>query len=167
MAHESEFKLPTFVVGPADVSRLRREVETLSEYMRQAALRRRGEASAKLPRISRTLEQLAEANQLNLLAAREREHLRVALDNVLNHAPTISISFAADPSPAFTDKIVVWFRQNIHPLALLGIGLQPGLAGGCVLRTTNRHYDFSLRQDFARKRPLLLERLKGEDGVGQ
>jgi hypothetical protein len=40
--------------------------------------------------------------------------------------------------------------------------LQPTLGAGCVVRTTNRQFDFSLRQDFARKRDLLLEKLVPE-----
>ena len=71
----------------------------------------------------------------------------------------IHISFAADPSAAFTDKIVAWFRENIHPFVLIQVGLQPTIAAGCVVRTANHSFDFSLRQHFTKQRQLLIDKL--------
>jgi hypothetical protein len=39
------------------------------------------------------------------------------------------------------------------------VGLQPNLGAGSILRTTNKLFDLSLRQDFARKRDILMHKL--------
>lgn len=150
--------LPSLVVGPADVSRLRRELESLNEYLRQAALR--AQPDTKLPKTSRLLDELSSLNKLNLLQPTDREQAMAFLSTVLTQAPVIHISFATDPSSAFTDKIISWFRQNIHPAVLLQVGLQPSIAAGCVVRTPNKYYDLSVRKHFAAHRPELIEKLK-------
>ena len=50
---------------------------------------------------------------------------------------------------------MTWLRREIHPLVLMTVGLQPNIGAGCIVRTTNKYFDFSLRQDFANKRDLL------------
>ena len=112
-----------------------------------------------MPRTSRILEALAANNGLNLLTATHRHHLQQFLEEVSSKAPVIHISFAADPSATFTAKIVAWLRTNIHPYALLQLGLQPTIAAGCVVRTPNKQFDFSLRNRFHEKRAILLEGL--------
>ena len=81
------------------------------------------------------------------------------LKKVQEEAPAIHMSFAADPSSGFTAKIVGWLRANIHPLTLLQIGLQPTIAAGCVVRTTNHVFDLSLRSKFAAQQQLLIDTL--------
>lgn len=157
---DRKFVLPSLVVGSVDVMRLRRELESLNDYMDQAALRKAGEESIKLPKTSRILDEFVNLNKLNMLQATDREAADRFLRALVDHAPTIHISFAADPSAAFVDKIVVWLRNNIHPQLLLSLGLQPTIAAGCIVRTPNRYYDLSLRRHFAAKRQLLLDKLE-------
>jgi len=138
--------VPTLITTPADVSRLRREILALDNYLAQEALRAHGQPQAKLPKTSRILDELAGSNKLNLLDKATRQYLVSFLDDVAAQAPVVHISFATDPSSAFLQKIVLWFRQNIHPSTLIRVGLQPNIAAGCVVRTTNKYFDFSLRQ---------------------
>jgi hypothetical protein len=49
---------------------------------------------------------------------------------------------------------------------LITIGLQPNIGAGCVVRTTNKYFDLSIKQDFLSKRNLLLEALKAKTAVG-
>lgn len=159
---DRELVLPPAVVGPADVSRLKRELEGLEDYLHQAKLRTAGHSSGKPPRPSRLLGTLTEANHAQLLEAADRRRLLAFLKLAQEHAPVVHISFASDPSAAFTSKIVSWFRTNIHPQLLVQVGLQPGIAAGCVVRTPNQYYDFSLRRQFSGKRALLVDSLKGQ-----
>ena len=156
--------LPFLVVSPGDVARLKREVEALNDYLHQAGLRKGGEEIPKLPRTSRLLDELAQANKLDLLSAGSREQLIDYLAFLSEHAPAVTISFASDPSSAFTAKIVAWLRQNIHPELLVKIGLQPNIAAGCTLRTANHFYDLSLRKNFADNRHMLIEALQSVGG---
>jgi len=148
-------QLPPAVVSLVDVSRLLRELEAFEEYMEQAQARKSG-AAVTPPRTSRLLDELARANQLNLLQDADRARLKLFLDSLAD-APTIHISFATDPSAAFTEKVVLWLRANINPHILLQVGLQPNIAAGCMVRTANKVFDFSLRENFAQKRALLVE----------
>ncbi|HVC36484.1 MAG TPA: hypothetical protein VNE40_03540 [Candidatus Dormibacteraeota bacterium] len=155
------FKLPSLAASPADIQRLKRETESLDEYLAQAALRNSEQNSSKLPKTSRLLDELAQINSLNLLQTNSRQQLLAFLESV-GQAPVLHISFATDPSSAFLNKIVIWLRQNIHPFVLVRIGLQPSIAAGCIVRTPNHYYDFSLRQHFTKQRSLLIQSLMGQ-----
>ena len=153
--------LPTLVFGLVEVRRLHREIESLEAYLQQARIRAAG-AQAPLPRLSRMLEACATTNHLNLMQADDRQKLTAFLQAVAATAPTIHMSFAVDPSSGFTAKIVTWLREQVHPLALLQLGLQPSIAAGCIVRTNNKVFDFSLRQAFDAHRSMLVEAI-GKD----
>lgn len=161
MAHEirAGLVLPTLIFGSVEVRRLQRELEALDEQLRQMALRR--DEKFEMPRVSRLLDALASENHCDLLRGSDRTVLRDFLTYVLKQAPTVHISFAADPSSAFTAKIVGWFRANIDPLVLVQIGLQPSIAAGCVVRTQNKVFDLSLRNHFSHQTEALIASLRG------
>ena len=156
----SSLALPTLVFGRPEVHRLQRELEALEQYLEQASLRAKGGIES-LPRTSRLLESFAQENHLNLLKAEDRTASKAFLKMVSEKAPSVHISFAADPSSSFTAKMVEWLRANIHPLVLLQIGLQPSIAAGCVVRTANKTFDFSLRERLKNEQDKLTEALKG------
>lgn len=167
MAHSEksdavQFVLPTQVFGVVEVRRLARELEQLDEFMRQATIRAGGGKQAALPRLSRLLDATASENHFNLLHASDRHQLTEALQKTLDRAPVIHLSFASDPSAAFLEKIVSWLRGNVHPITLIRLGLQPSIAAGCVLRTANKSFDFSLRHRFSEERALLLSSLDAQ-----
>lgn len=146
--------LPVHVVGPVDVGRLYREISDIDDALHQLKLREGGEKT-KMPKTSRLLDDLAELNQLNLLHDADRTKLREYLAEVQKNAPVLHMSFSADPSPAFLEKLVSWLRREIDGSVLVTIGLQPNLGAGCILRSTNKYFDLSLKEDFAKKRDLL------------
>lgn len=150
--------LPMMVVGPVDVGRLLRELDNINETLLQLGLRNSGEA-VKMPKTTKMMEQLVELNKLNLLQEADRKQLQSMLMAVKDKAPIIHISFSADPAPAFVEKLMSWLRKEIHPLLLITIGLQPNIGAGCIVRTANKQFDLSLRQDFLNKRDLLATKL--------
>ena len=152
-------ELPVSVTSPGDVNRLLRELDAIDERFLQLRLRKAGD-DVKLPKTSLLLDQTVTLNKLNLLQAEDRLQLRQTLQAVRDRAPVLHISFSADPSPAFMVKLVAWIRQQIHPFALVTTGLQTNIGAGCVVRTTNHAFDFSLAQNFAKQRALLVDRLK-------
>ena len=155
----AELKLPIQVVGPMDIQRLLREINEVEDFLHQADLRKAGVASRQVPQMSRLLTEYAESSGLNMLKVEDRAAAAEFLKGIKLSAPTIHISFASDPSPIFVSKIVTWLRANIHPQLLLQIGLQPGIAAGCVVRTPNHYFDFSLRQRFNEQRQLLIDKI--------
>ena len=163
-AEPRALKLPVLVFGVVEVRRLKRELEAVDEFMRQGEIREPGKQRA-LPRVSRLLDALATDNGRNLLQADDRQELYQFLIEAGQKAPTIHISFASDPSSAFVAKLVTWLRGNIHPAILLQIGLQPSIAAGCIVRTANKTFDLSLRQNLSEKKPLLLKAIDQDRDV--
>lgn len=161
---KQELKLPVLVFGVVEVRRLKRELEALEDFMRQSAIRAPG-TQPVLPRLSRLLEAMATDNNRSLLQEAGRTEIRQFLEHIEQTAPTIHISFASDPSSAFVAKLVTWLRGNIHPQVLLQIGLQPTLAAGCVVRTPNKVFDLSLRQNLMGQRAKLMEALDAIAGA--
>ena len=156
----SSFVLPPLVVGLADIMRLKRELDGLYEYLHQAALRHTPETELKMPKTSRVLDELIKANKLDLLKREQYEQTLAELNAIEQKAPQIHLSFSADPSPAFTVRIVEWLRLNVHPGIMVQVGLQPTLAAGCVVRTTNKQFDLSIKHHFEASRPLLIQKIQ-------
>ena len=153
--------LPVGIVTSGDLVRLTRELEALEATLQQARMQTNAPI-AKLPRATRNIEEFASTNRLNLLLPDDRQRMGAYLAHTMKTAPVIHISFAAEASRKFTTEIIMWFRQNVREDVLLNIGLEPNIAAGCVVRTTNKQFDFSMRAHFARQEGLLLERLRGK-----
>lgn len=149
--------LPLLVATPIDVGRLIRELEVIDNNMLETTLR--GERPVA-PHISQLMAQSLEMNQLNVLEEADRKLLMQLLTTVREKAPVLHISFSADPNPQFTEKLMAWLRREIHPLVIITVGLQPNIGAGCMIRTTNKYFDLSLKQDFQNKRDMLLEQLR-------
>jgi hypothetical protein len=153
-----QIALPERLVSSVDLSRLIRELNALDESLRQTELRKPGEPT-QLARSSTTLEDLAQANKIQLTDETQRAQLLALLNGFKAHAPRVHMSLATEPSAKFTHNIVIWMRKNIHPLLLLEVGLQPTLAAGCMIRTNNKLFDLSLRHKFTENRALLVQKI--------
>lgn len=161
MAQDSSYlQIPSGVVTKVDVGRLLRELEALDEFLDQAAVRQPN-TQGQMPKTSRMLDEIFSINKLNGLISEDRTRLMNFLIMLRAKAPVLHMSFSADPSPAFTQKLIIWIRDNIHPFVILQVGLQPNIGAGCVVRTTNKYFDFSLRADFFSKHELLLSKIHG------
>lgn len=150
------FVLPAQLSGKTDINRLLRELETLEETLI-------GTESKKIPppKVTSLLNQTALLNGYKLLEQTHRQHITDQLMKIRDHAPTVHISFATEPSPKVTETLLTWLRVNVHRYTLLQVGLQPTIAAGCVLRTPNKIFDMSLGASLRKQTPYLLELLKG------
>jgi F0F1-type ATP synthase delta subunit len=163
---QTPLKLPTAVVGQTDINRVLRELGALDDFFLSASARSAGTAITP-PRVTYMLQQLARENQSNLMEADHRETLKQRLAGALKTAPVLHISFATEPSPRITDSILSWLRSNVHPYALLVIGLQPTIAAGCVLRTSNKIFDMSLRSHLHKQEDYLVRLIQGAVSAGR
>lgn len=152
----AQIKLPERLVSSVDLSRTIRELKAVDDWLNQAALRGSGQA-VSMPKTSTTLEELATLNGVSLLDKAHREQLLAVLHAFSEHAPRIHMSFAVEPSAPFTRRMITWMRSSVNPVILLEIGLQPTLAAGCTIRTTNKLFDLSLRHRFTDSRAMLVE----------
>lgn len=155
---EKKLILSPLVATTVDLGRLLRELEALNETFLQLKLRKSGE-EPRLPKTSQMLDRTCENNDINLLKEEHRQVLIKFLTEVKDQAPILHMSFSTEPSAKFTEKLIAWLRQEINPNLLISVGLQPNIAAGTIVRTPNRQFDFSLRENFAKKRALLLEAL--------
>lgn len=151
--------LPLNIVSHSDVGRCLREVEAIEDFFHQAALRG-GSKDQPVPTQSQTLENMVVANQLNLVHAEDRQKLLLFLRTVKEKAPVVHMSFPTDPNGEFMMRVIEWFRREIHPLVVIHVGLQPALAAGCTVRTTNKVFDFSFRKRFEKSKVKLLAALE-------
>jgi len=154
-------KLPTSIVSTGDARRLRRDIAALEETLQAIRLRTNAPV-AKLPRLSRMLEEFASTNRLNLLLPDDRHHMAVFMDYVIKKAPVLHISFASEATRKFTTELIVWLRTNYDSEMLLEVGIEPNIAAGCVVRTTNKMFDFSLISHLRQQRGLLMKTLLGD-----
>lgn len=150
--------LPTSIVSTGDARRLKRDLAALEDTL-QAMRLRTNSPVAKLPRMSRFLEEFASTNRLNFLLPEDRHRAAVFVDFVIKHAPVMHISFASEATRRFTTELIVWLRTNYDSEMLIEIGLEPNIAAGCVVRTTNKMFDFSLINHLKEKRPMLTDML--------
>jgi hypothetical protein len=151
--------LPISVASPVDLGRLIRELEAVDSDMSQAALRGGSEPTA-LPKLSELLAQTVELNKLDLLQPAQRKLLLQFLVSIRERAPRLHMSFSADPSTQFSAKLTSWLREQVHPLVLITFGLQPNIGAGCVVRTTNKYFDFSLGAALTKNRSLVMKSLR-------
>lgn len=157
---EVRLKLPVNVISRIDVGRLVREVEELDNFLKQAAIREPG-SPVKLPKTSRMLDEFISLNELNVLHEDDRKRLYMFLQTIKAKAPVLHMSFAADPSPRFLQRLMTWLRLNVDPMVLVQVGLQPNLGAGCMMRTTNKYFDLSLREYFKEHREVLVTKIHG------
>ncbi len=153
-------KLSLSIISRVEINQVLRELNTLDDFFIGADARAGHEAGPP-PRVTRVLNQLARENRVNLLDTKQRKDLEDQLKSILKDAPTLHISFAAEPSPQALEKILMWMRENIHPQVLLQVGLQPAIAAGCILRTPNQLFDMSMRAYLDKQRPYLLKLVEG------
>ena len=158
MENKNSLVLPIAVVSPTDLARLDREIDNLDEFFRQSAIRTGGSPQSA-PRYSRLLDEVVVANGLNLLQQAERDSLKTKIKQKLVKAPVMHISFSVDPPGPYVQKIVFWLRNNIQDDILVSVGLQPNIGAGCVVRTTNKSFDLSLRSFFDSKHEFFMNKL--------
>lgn len=146
--------LSDMVVTPLELGKIQRELFALDDFLVASS-----RTSGRMPHTSTELQSMAKAAKLNLLLPGDRAKLIKQFQFVRRTAPTVQISFASDPSKQALRALVRWFRENGHPNTLIAVGIQPNIAGGCVVRTATKTFDFSLQKLFSEARPTLVSAL--------
>lgn len=157
----NQLTLPPSVVSRSDVSRLIREVEQLiNQFVASDVKVRVGEKVESAYRTSNQLRELVDMNKLNLDNSTAREGLLFLLRGLKKHAPIVNITLASQVDNNDLEKLIKWFRSEIHKQTILVIGLQPNLIGGMYIRTPNHVYDYSLRTQLEGHRDDIVKQLE-------
>lgn len=149
-------KPPITLVTRLDTLRAVRELEDFENAM--------SESHAKghhVPSPSPLLMDISEENKLDLHKKEMRQLVSHMLDDLRTSAPVVRISFAVEPDAKIINTIAKWFRDEIAENVILQIGIQPNIGVGCVVQTTNKFFDFSLRKHFMQKSDLFKKRIEG------
>lgn len=152
---EPGIDLPDGIITPLDLGKVQRELYSLDQFLNAS----KSHAPGKMPYTSPALQAMAKNAGLNLLLAEDRAQFTKQLQFVRRTAPKVQISFASDPTNQALRPLIRWLRQNGHPNTLIAVGVQPNIAGGCVVRTANQTFDFSLQKLFKANQPALTKLL--------
>jgi hypothetical protein len=138
-----DFKFPPSIYTPDQVQFGIDELRTYAEVLvKQNRLKKR----EGLPVLSSgTQDLLATLPATKRQDAAAVEEFSTALEKLLTQAPVVNISLAAAASHTVHEEIVAWLRQNISAGVLVAFHVNPDIAGGMVVRTTNKVFDFSWR----------------------
>lgn len=154
--------LPVIVATPSDIGRMLRELEAIDNELLQKELSGK---QINAPKLSTLINETVSMNKIDVTNKDERKKLQNFLGNLKQSAPVLHMSFSADPTVAFMGKLLAWLRREIHPLVLVSVGLQPNLGAGCVVRSTNKYFDLSLRKNFDKSKSILLDKLSEINGL--
>jgi G3E family GTPase len=159
----TNFILPPSLISRIDLSRLVREVESVDGELESQKVRNHssGHDDQKyvMPNISQTLDDFLSMNKLDITDNQARMVLKEQMQILKNKAPIIHMTFATEADPEALSELTDWVRKNLHPQALISVGLQPSLVGGVYLRTPNHVHDFSLRANLENKRNVIMDAL--------
>ena len=153
MKSEPGLLLSDIIVTPLELGKIQRELFALDEFLSAES---HGKSSgSSLPYTSPLLSNLIKASGLNVLKSDERAQFTQQLQFVRRTAPVVQISFGSEPTKQALRVLVRWFREHGHPNTLIAPGVQPNIAGGCIVRTTTKTFDFSLQKLLRASQPEL------------
>lgn len=153
MQRSLALELPEMVVTKADVTRLIRELEEYSDAVYQAELR--GGQNASTQYLSPGAQLLVQHHGALFQTSQARRAFIDELRTFQKTAVQVHVSFASQPSPSVVQRITAWFRRNTQENVVLQIGVDPSIIAGCVVRTTNKVFRFSLAEALRASAPVL------------
>lgn len=154
--------LSAVIVSQSDLVMLLREIEQFDGQCAQAALQKRVKSEAVVvpTHASLGLQQLADQSGLSLSTDEGRQELRNTVNDLLTRSPRLHISFASEPPQVHLRTVVEWLRHNIHASVLVRTSVQPAIVAGCIIRSSNRVLDLSLRRSFEEALPQLTKEVR-------
>lgn len=160
------FILPASIVTKLDLAKLVGEIETIDTAYTAVATRKKvGVRRDEKIVLSDALDEFLQLNDLKLDGSqRQRGTLLTQLRQFKDKAPVLHMTFAVSADRETLIELVAWVRDNLHPQAVLAVGLQPALVAGVYLRTPNHVYDFSMREALKGSREVLVKELGAARG---
>jgi F0F1-type ATP synthase delta subunit len=156
------YTLPSALIGRADLARLIREVESVdNELAAQKVRNKDNQESLHMPTMSKGLRDFIDLNKINFIDSQTRMTVKEQLSSMKDHAPVVHMTFAVDADPDFLQQLITWIRKEIHPQALISVGLQPAIVGGVYIRTPNHVHDFTIKALLEGKRDVIMNELEG------
>lgn len=162
----SQIKLPDSVVSALDMAILVKDVEAASLELTESEIRRTSSKTKASERISlsESAREFLRANNLSTESSADLGRAVTILRNVKAKQPVVHMTFAVLADRESLELILKWVRDEINPLAVLDVRLQPSLVSGVYIRTTNKVFDHSLRYLLQKNRDMLVKHIGGAYG---
>jgi F0F1-type ATP synthase delta subunit len=160
------FALPPALISKVDLAHLIREVEAVDGNLEAQKVRGFQKEQYRLPPMSRSLSEFLELNKVDIIDDHNRMVFKEQLRTLKDRAPVVHLTFAAPSDPESLEYLTDWIRKELHPMALVTVGLQPSLIGGVYIRTPNHIHDLSMRALFEGKTSILVHDLEGLKNAG-
>jgi hypothetical protein len=156
-----QFELPAAVYSPQLLESVIYDIERYLDWYRQSQIQKRVHAPhpSEEPTHSAETVLVIEAWLAGKPATVE------TLEKLIAHLrglklPQVHLMLAALPNRAQREALVSWFRNNVGTGLLLSFVADRNLGGGVVVRTPNRVFDFTWKQQLIAGRGKLAEILK-------
>ena len=159
------FVLPSSVVTKVDFSRILREIEQVDNDLNAARIRSKDGDQVHAPTVSGPLEDFLVQNKLQLSNSQQFAELIKQMRLIKDKAPVIHLTFAVTADRESLQQIADWLRSEVHPQALVSVGLQPALVAGVYMRTPNHVHDLSLRAALTKQHDSLVKDLEALRGA--
>ncbi|GAC1369237.1 MAG: hypothetical protein NVSMB39_0830 [Candidatus Saccharimonadales bacterium] len=154
------FELPSAIYSPALLESVIYDIQFYLDWRRQNEIRKKVGAKPKdEPTHSAETVLVIEA----WLAG--KKPTVESMDKLLEYLkaldlPQVHIMVAALPNRSQRETLANWFRTNVSPNVLVSFVADRNLGGGLVVRTPNRVFDFSWKQQLLAGHAKLPEILK-------
>lgn len=138
------FKLPSALYTPDQLRVSAEELHALAAELRRTEGTKAAKKESELGS-----DPLVVLESLPAAVRRKHEAITAVaeeLEQMLAHSPRVTITLAGLASHTLKEELVSWLRTNTAPNVLVSFHVNPDIAGGMVVRSTNHVYDFSFRK---------------------
>lgn len=142
----AKFELPPAVYSPALVESVAYDIQYYLDWFRQNQIRKKVGAHAK-DEPTHSAETVLVINAWLDGKPATLESLEALLEYLRKvDLPEIHLMLAALPNRSQREALVNWFRTNVTPHLLVSFVADRNLGGGLVVRTPNRVFDYTWKQ---------------------
>ena len=145
--------LPNSLHSPAQLEGLFDELAALSAWVRDGRIRSRaGMRPQPRPTLSAALEEILPEVRNAAVTESLIDQAKRRLHQLTEDSPIVNVTMVAVPDERTKQVVTGWFRREIAPNVLCRYSADRDLAGGAVVRTGSRIFDYSWRSKLLAKR---------------
>jgi hypothetical protein len=140
-------RLPIDLYSPEQLSAIIIELRAYSGSLRDTSVRAKASyATAAAPHASALLLGAFHESGTSSTDQAGLEKLLKQLEAIRDKAPAVHLMMAALPNRELKRKLTQWFRDEIHPYALLTFATRADIGGGLILQAGSHVYNYSFRE---------------------
>ncbi|HEX3081953.1 MAG TPA: hypothetical protein VHQ86_01745 [Candidatus Saccharimonadia bacterium] len=160
-SEQANFKLPAAVYSPQLLESVIYDVQTYLDWYHQTQIQKKVHAPKESAEPTHSAETVVVIEAWLGGKPATVESLEALLEYLRSlKLPQVHVMLAALPNRAQRETLVNWFRTNVGPDLLLAFVADRNLGGGVVIRTPNRVFDYTWKQQLVAGRDKFAEILK-------